>query len=82
MRPPLWLHVEGVGAEVAVSLAICRNCGKPKATSDPCGLDHLAAVVEFKQWLDEHGSWRIDRNTPPSTPTHDTTSEREESDRG
>lgn len=55
VRPPLWMHVEGTGSEVTVSLARCRNCGKVKATSDPCSFDHLAAVMEFGEWLRERG---------------------------
>lgn len=47
MRPPLWLTVEGTGATVTVSLATCRNCGKVKIASNPCGFDHLAAIIEF-----------------------------------
>lgn len=47
MKPPLWLDVKGTGSKVTASLAKCRNCGKPKVTSDPCGLDHLAAILEF-----------------------------------
>lgn len=52
MRLPLWLNATlgkraGNSVEVDLSLAVCRNCGKPKAISDPCGFDHLAAVMEF-----------------------------------
>ncbi len=54
MRPPLWLDVElWPGGEVHVAPARCRNCGRDKATSDPCGFDHLAAVMEFKAYLGE-----------------------------
>lgn len=46
----LWLDVSSTkrGAQALVSLSKCRNCGKTKATSDPCGFDHLAAVMEFR----------------------------------
>lgn len=46
----LWLDVSSTkrGAEALVSLSKCRNCGKAKAMSDPCGFDHLAAVMEFR----------------------------------
>lgn len=47
MKPPLWLNIEGRGAEVTVTLAKCRNCGQTKVTSRPCGFDHLAAILEF-----------------------------------
>jgi hypothetical protein len=46
MRLPLWLHSDDGRT---VTLAHCRNCGKVKATSDPCGFDHLAAVMEFAE---------------------------------
>lgn len=50
--PPLWLTVtpgprQGQTVTVNVSLAHCRNCGKTKLTSDPCGFDHLAAILEY-----------------------------------
>lgn len=49
---PLWLDAQlgerrGDAVEVTLTLARCRNCGQPKATSDPCSLDHLAALMEF-----------------------------------
>lgn len=47
MRPPLWLNVTLCGSVADVSLATCRNCGKVKVNSNPCGFDHLAAVMEF-----------------------------------
>jgi hypothetical protein len=43
MRLPLWLSGEGH----TITLALCRNCGKTKVTSSPCGFDHLAAILEF-----------------------------------
>jgi hypothetical protein len=54
VRPPLWLDLRvestsGASVNVTASLARCRNCGNVKATSSPCGFDHLAAVMEFKR---------------------------------
>lgn len=31
-----------------VTLSRCRNCGQVKVLSDPCGFDHLAALMEFR----------------------------------
>jgi len=45
MRLPLWLHYVD---DRTVSLAVCPNCGKVKVNSDPCGFDHLAALIEFE----------------------------------
>lgn len=42
---PLWLTSTDKGSRI--ELARCRNCGQVKATSDPCGFDHLAALMEF-----------------------------------
>lgn len=47
MKLPLWLSSADRGA--VVTLAVCPNCGKEKATSKPCGFDHLAAILEFKK---------------------------------
>jgi hypothetical protein len=55
MKAPLWLDVQLDGATMTVELARCRNCGKVKATTDPCSLDHLAAVMEFGAFLDHYG---------------------------
>lgn len=58
MNPPLWLDVEPKHTaydrdpQFTVSLARCRNCGEVKVSSDPCGFDHLAAVMEFRAYLD------------------------------
>jgi len=42
---PLWLTSTDKGR--TVKPARCRNCGQTKATSNPCSLDHLAAVMQF-----------------------------------
>ena len=56
MRLPLWLEsTGGKGRTVTVRLATCRNCGKVKATTNPCSLDHLAAVMEFGEAARRHG---------------------------
>ena len=55
MRPPLWLSVSRAGAELTVSLAKCQNCGEVKVTSSPCGFDHVAALMEFGDYLRDHG---------------------------
>lgn len=47
MREPLWLDIAGGGVTVRASLSTCRNCGKVKVASDPCGFDHAAALAEF-----------------------------------
>ena len=53
MKPPLWLDVDPKPefrdgeAVFTVSFAVCRNCGRVKVLSDPCGFDHLAAILEF-----------------------------------
>lgn len=53
MRAPLWLDIkmQGKGPNATVSLAKCRNCGQVKATTTPCGFDHLAAVMEFGAYI-------------------------------
>lgn len=45
MRLPIYLTSVDKGR--TVTLATCRNCGQVKATTNPCGLDHLAAILEF-----------------------------------
>lgn len=60
MRLPLWLHSDDGRT---VTLARCRNCGKTKATSDPCGFDHAAALMEFGETARNQG-WLPPRNTP------------------
>jgi hypothetical protein len=50
MRPPLWITVEGHGRHLTVRLARCLNCGKVKIASDPCGFDHLAALLEYRRY--------------------------------
>ncbi|WP_155951752.1 hypothetical protein [Rhodococcus aetherivorans] len=52
MKLPLWLEGSAKGA--TITLATCRNCGQVKATSTPCGFDHLAAVLEFNAAVNEH----------------------------
>lgn len=54
MRLPLWLTAtkprtsnDGMHAVIDVSLARCRNCGQIKIASNPCGFDHLAAILEL-----------------------------------
>lgn len=54
MRPPLWLDMKTNGSTVTISPARCRNCGRVKVTSDPCSLDHLAAVIEFADYARGH----------------------------
>lgn len=44
MRLPLYL--EPIDPRT-IRLARCRNCGKTKILSRPCGFDHLAAILEF-----------------------------------
>lgn len=44
----LWLTAAISGATVTLTLARCRNCGQVKVASDPCSLDHLAALMQFK----------------------------------
>ncbi len=44
MRLPLYLSSNGR----TVRLASCRNCGKVKLLSRPCGFDHLAAFVAYR----------------------------------
>lgn len=51
MKAPLWLDVKLDGSTMTVELARCRNCGKTKVSSNPCGFDHLAAVMEFREYL-------------------------------
>ena len=48
-RLPLWLHSVD---DRTVSLAVCPNCGKVKVNSNPCGFDHLAALIEFRESVD------------------------------
>lgn len=53
MRPPTWLSVSidtdsDRQYRLNVKLATCRNCGKVKLTSDPCGFDHLASILEYR----------------------------------
>jgi len=50
-RLPLWLHYVD---DRTVSLAVCPNCGKVKVNSNPCGFDHLAALVEFRESVDRN----------------------------
>jgi len=45
MELPLWLTSQN--KDRTVTLATCRNCGKVKVLSRPCGFDHLAAILEF-----------------------------------
>lgn len=49
----LWLSITGAGSTMEVTLAKCRNCGKVKIGSSPCGFDHLAALMEFNAYLDD-----------------------------
>jgi hypothetical protein len=44
MRLPLWAASDDGRT---VRLATCRNCGKVKLLSNPCGFDHLAAWLEW-----------------------------------
>jgi hypothetical protein len=39
-----------------VTLARCPNCGEVKIASEPCGFDHLAALLEWQQAALE--AWR------------------------
>lgn len=43
----LWFDVTLRGTTATVTPRRCPNCGKTKITSDPCGFDHLAALLEF-----------------------------------
>jgi hypothetical protein len=45
MRLPLWAESKDGRT---VDLATCKNCGQVKLLSNPCGFDHLAALIEFK----------------------------------
>jgi len=47
MRLPLWLRSDD---QRTIRLAECLNCGKVKIDSDPCGFDHLAALMEFADY--------------------------------
>lgn len=57
MKPPLWLDVQPKPefidgrAVFSVALSTCRNCGEVKVTSRPCGFDHLAALMEFNEYV-------------------------------
>ena len=57
MRAPLWLDIKGGKdtATLTVSLARCRDCGQVKATSNPCSFDHLAALMQFGDYLATEG---------------------------
>lgn len=47
-RLPLYLTAANdQSGHVVLRLATCRNCGKVKLTSNPCGFDHLAALLEW-----------------------------------
>lgn len=52
MELPLWLAADESGTTISPSR--CRNCGQVKAISNPCGFDHLAAVLEFKKAVAEY----------------------------
>lgn len=70
VRPPLWLDVDMPrGSTTAtVRLSACRNCGKVKVLSDPCGFDHLAALMEFQRRLPVVVSFEpLNPVTPTST---------------
>ena len=45
MRLPLYLRSNARGTEITLSK--CLTCGKVKALSDPCSIDHLAALIEL-----------------------------------
>ena len=45
MRLPLYLRSNPRGTQI--TLAKCLNCGKVKALSNPCSIDHLAALLEL-----------------------------------
>ena len=44
----LWYDVKSIDrSHATVTLSRCKNCGRVKVLSDPCSLDHLAAILEF-----------------------------------
>lgn len=47
----LWYEAKarGRGAVVDVTLKRCLNCGEVKVLSNPCGFDHLAALLECRR---------------------------------
>lgn len=48
----LWCDVtQADAARAEVTLSPCNNCGQIKVKSAPCGFDHLAAVMEFNDFL-------------------------------
>ena len=72
MKLPLWLRSDD---SETVTLARCRNCGHVKAASDPCGFDHLAALMEFRAWLDSKADaetrLKLDRQIQHEIDEHD-----------
>ncbi len=53
MQLPLWLRSDN---DHTVRLARCLNCGQVKIKSDPCGFDHLAALLEFLAYARQEGA--------------------------
>lgn len=62
----LWYEVKPRGRTnvVDVTLRRCPNCGEVKVLSNPCGLDHLAALMEFGEVVTPPGS-SADRDEAP-----------------
>lgn len=58
----LWYEATMSDRRTAVgTLRRCPNCGEVKVLSNPCGFDHLAAVLEFR-----------DHKVPPTPPASET----------
>lgn len=68
----LWWDAETVGrsATVKVTLRRCPNCGEIKVLSEPCGFDHLAALMEFGEDTVGRAMGSEARATAPRTDAH------------